>query len=144
MIYTVTFNPAVDYVIHLEDIELEVGGFRHVPEHGMVRRLLSDFHLAQFDICIFCSVMQHIFKIGGVHEMRAGAGGEVAAALQQAHGAVVYLPVAALGGAHGAPALGEGGRVEDDEVVGCALLAQARQQLEDVGGEKVHLPLEPV
>ena len=42
---------------------------------------------------------------------------KAAAAGQQAHGAVVYLAVAALGGAHGAPALGEGRRVEDNEVV---------------------------
>ena len=102
---------------YLEDVELEIRGFRHVPEDGMIRSLLADFHFAEADVCIFSRIFQHIFKIFALHEVRAGAGGEVAAAGQQSHGAVVYLAVAALGGVDSPAALGEGRRVEDDEVV---------------------------
>ena len=38
---------------YLEDVELEIRGFRHVPEDGVVGGLLADLDLAQADVCIF-------------------------------------------------------------------------------------------
>ena len=70
--------------------------------------------------------------------MRAGAGDERSAGLQQAEGAQVQLFVAAHGSFCGTPGLGKGGGVKHDGVetaccVGPGLLVEGAQQVEGVG-----------
>ena len=90
----------------------------------MVGGLLADFDLPQLTVGVFCRRLEHLDEqlLGG--KVRAAGRGQIAAAGQQLHGAVVDLLVAAHGILNGAARLGEGGRVENDEVVGVALLFQ--------------------
>ena len=57
------FAPRFLWALHkklhyLEDVELEIRGFRHVPEDGVVGGLLADLDLAQADVCIFSRFFQ--------------------------------------------------------------------------------------
>ena len=54
-----------------------------------------------------------LVKSSGVHEVGAGAGGQIAAVLYQLHAAQIDLSVALDGVFHGAAGLGEGGRIQD-------------------------------
>ena len=72
--------------------------------------------------------------LGG--EVTARAGGQVSAPGQQPHGPVVDLLISGHGPPGGLAAFGEGGRVQDDEIV--LPLLQPGQQVEHVGGHAVH------
>ena len=104
----------------------------------MVAALLAGFDLAQLDAGIPGGVPEHGDELVLRGKMAAGAGGQVAAPGQQPHGPVVDLLVAGDGVGHGFPGLGEGRRVQDDEIVPGRLLFQRRQQIKDIGGNAVH------
>ena len=97
------------------------------------------FDLPQLTVGVLCGGVQHLDEqlLGG--KVGAAGRGQIAAAGQQLHGAVVDLLVAAHGVLHGAARLGEGRRVQNDKVVGVALFFQPGQQLKGVLAEKVHV-----
>ena len=71
--------------------------------------------------------------------MAARGSGKIPAARQEAHRAEVNFLVSLFGVVRRAARLGEGRRVEDDEVIGLFVRGlELREQVEDVGGEKVH------
>ena len=72
------------------------------------------------------------------------AGGEKTAPGQQLHGPVVDLLIPGDGVGNGPAGLGEGRRVQDDEVVPLRLLLQRGQQVEHVGGHAVYCAGEAV
>ena len=76
--------------------------------------------------------------------MGAGAGGQIPAPGQQLHGPVVDLLVAAHGVLDGLAALGKGRGVQNDEVVFLGLTGQGGQQVEHVGAQEIHLPVQAV
>ena len=94
--------------------------------------------LPQLHAGVLCGAVEHGHELLLRGEVGAGAGGQVPAPGQQPHGPVVDLLVPGDGVCHGLPGLGEGRRVQDDEVVPLRLLLQGRQQVEHVGGHAVH------
>ena len=117
----------------------------------MVGSLLALLDLLQLHVCLVRRVGDRLGKEVARHEVAAAARGQVAPAREQAHGLIVDLAVALCGVLDGAAALCEGRRVEDDEVEGAALLAQARavltqlrQIFEDVRAGEVHAIVEPI
>ena len=85
-----------------------------------------------------------LFEEVRVHEVGAGAGDEVAAVSDQLHAAQIDLTVAARGGLDGIAGLGEGGRIEDDDVILLALLDQLGQKSEDVAAQEGDAVLDAV
>lgn len=75
----------------------------------------------------------------GADVVGAGEGGEDAAGFEHLHGAEVDLLVAAEGIAHGAFGFGEGGGIEDDEVVAGGGGFVALEEVEAVFGDAVDL-----
>ena len=112
----------------------------------MVGRLLARLNLAQRNACILGSVVQHLLEIGVCHKVGAGAGGKIPATGQQLHCLGVDLAVAADGVLERVAALGERGRVKDDEIViaGNDLVCHVGQKLKYVGTNKVHFALKTV
>ena len=76
---------------------------------------------------------QHLQKLAFADVEGARAGDQDAAGPQHLQGAEVQLFVAAQGGGHGAPGLGEGGRIEHDGVVLPAGGGVVLEQVEGVG-----------
>ena len=77
--------------------------------------------------------------------MAAGSGGKIAAARQQPQCAQIDLLIAALGIIRRFSRLGEGRRIENDEVIGLsALRLQLRQKLKHVRDQKVHAVVQSV
>ena len=100
----------------------------------MVRRLLASFDLAEADAGVFGGIVEHLAEQVVAHEVRARAGRQVTAAGQEFHSFQVDFFIAPDGIADGMARLGEGRRVEDDEVIVMALVfSQVREQIEDVG-----------
>lgn len=126
-------------------------GLGDAPDDGVVGGLLALLHLAELHVGVVGRLGDGILEAVGVHEVGAAARGQVAAAGQQAQGLVVDLAVTAGGGGHVLAALGEGRRVQNNEVEGAALLGAAAlvgdegvQVLEDVGAGEAHDVLEAV
>lgn len=108
----------------------------------MVGGLLPGLDLPQLDPGVVGRVAEHFPEqlLGG--EVTARAGGQVSAPGQQPHGPVVDLLISGHGPPGGLAAFGEGGRVQDDEVV--LPLLQPGQQVEHIGTHAVHHALQPV
>ena len=105
----------------------------------MVRRLLTCFNLAQRYVGILRRIMQHLHEEFLLHEVRAGAGSQIAAARQQLHRLEVDFLIAADSILHRAAGLRKGRRVEDDEVILVRMLVeQLAQQIKNVCLESVH------
>ena len=131
--------------------EIEVVGFGHAPQDGVVGRLLALFDLLELDVRRSRRLADRALQKARRHEMRAGTGGQVAPAREQAQGELVDLQIAAAGLLHRRPALGKGRRVQDHQVEGAALFRQPllvarerRQVVEDVGAGEAHPVGKPV
>ena len=99
----------------------------------MIRSLLSGFDLFQRDAGVAGRALEHSNKELVRHKVRTGTGGQIASAGQKLHGPQVNLLVALARIVYRAAALGEGGRIQDDEIVFFAvLLLQGGQQIKDV------------
>ena len=130
---------------NLEQEEFEVVGFGHAPYDGMVGRLLAFLDLAQLNAGIVRRAHEHFAEAVGIHEVRAAASGQVSAARQGFHGAVVDLVVATCSRIDGLAALRERRRVKNDEVVWCFFLGlDFGQQIEHVDGLEAHAIFEAV
>lgn len=101
---------------NLEKEEFQVVCFRHGHEDRMIRGLLAEFDLAECHACISGCFLHHFHEEFLSHEVRAGAGGKVAASWQDLHRAVVDFLVAAEGFMDGLSRLCESRRIEDDVV----------------------------
>ena len=111
----------------------------------MVTALRARFDLPQLDARVRGGGAQHSLKAFGGHEVAARRGRKVAAARQQAHRAQVDLLVPLFGVVRRAARLCERRGIEDDEVIGLFVRGlELREQVEDVGGEKVHFVLKAV
>lgn len=84
--------------------------------------------------------MEHLPEQRLGHEVRAGAGREIAAARQHTHCLEVDLLVAAYCVLDRSAAFRERGRVEDNEVVGSIpRLVQIGEQIENVRDSELHI-----
>ena len=129
----------------MEDEEFEVIGFGDVPEDGVIGALLAGFDLAEPHAGISGGVVEHLLEIGFGHEVRAGAGGEIAAARQELHGFEVDLFVALDRVFERVASLGKGGGIEDDKiVVAFARLRHVGEQIKHVGADEIHASVKPV
>ena len=104
----------------------------------MVRRLSAVLHLAEALVAAGGRLADGLGEELGVHEVGAGAGGQVASVLHQLQAPHIDLPVALDGVLHGGPGFGEGGGIQNDYVKFFALPLQLREQVKDVGAEKLH------
>ena len=104
----------------------------------MVAALRARFDLPQLDARVRGGGAQHALKAFGGHEMAARGSGKIAAARQKAHRAEVNFLVALFGVVRRAARLGEGRRVEDDEIIGLFVRRlELRQEVKNVGGEEI-------
>ena len=110
----------------------------------MVAGLLPGLDLPQLHSGVSGGAVEHGCELLLCGEVGAGAGGEKTAPGQQLHGPVVDLLIPGDGVGNGPAGLGEGRRVQDDEVVPLRLLLQRGQQVEHVGGHAVHCAGEAV
>ena len=110
----------------------------------MVGALLARFDLAQLDARVVRGAVEHFDEQLLRRKMAARAGREVAAARQELHRAVVDLLIARHRPLRRPSALGEGGRVEDDEVVLHRLLCERREEVKHVRRHALHHIAEPV
>ena len=104
----------------------------------MVAGLLPGLDLPQLHAGISGGVVEHGHELFLCGEVGAGAGSHISAPGQQTHGPVVDLLVPGDGIADGLAGLGEGGRVQNDEIVPGRLLLQSGQQVKDIGRHALH------
>ena len=104
----------------------------------MIRRLGLKFHLAQTAVDAGGCLSDGLGKELIVHEMGAGAGGQIAAVLYQLHAPEIDLPVSLYGLFDGISGFGKSGGIQDDHIVLFALLFQAGQQVKDVLTDEIH------
>ena len=75
------------FVYNLKDIELQIITLRHIcricPENRMIRRLCSEFHLAESLVCCLCRLFDCLCQKFLCHEMGAGTGCKIAAVFYQ-------------------------------------------------------------
>lgn len=78
---TATFKPLL-FIDDLEDIKLQIITLRHIrricPENRMIRRLCSEFHLAESLVCCLCRLFDCLCQKFLCHEMGAGTGCKIA------------------------------------------------------------------
>lgn len=120
-------------------VAAEVFGFGDGGEDGVVGALGVGGDAAERLLGIDGGVGDAAVEFLGADVMRAGEGGEDAAGLEHLHGAEVDLLVAAKGIAHGAFGFGEGGRIEDDQIVAGGGGFVALEEVEAVFGDAIDL-----
>ena len=69
-----------DFLHHLEDEELQIVGLGDAPEDGVVRGLLALLDLLELDPGVPGGGGHHPLEAVGLHEVGAGAGGQIPAA----------------------------------------------------------------
>ena len=115
---------------HLEDIKLQIIRIPGAPQYRMIRRLCPELHLPQPLMHILRSLPDRLCKKLLVHEMRAGAGRQIAAVFHQLHPPQVDLTVSFyrfLDGASG-----------HHHIELLPLLLQSREQVEHILADKFH------
>ena len=85
---------------HLKQVELQVICLGHVPQNGVIRRLLARGNLPQLHPGVRCRGGQHFAEFFLRGKVAAAAGGQVAPARQKAHGAGVDFFIAAQTAKH--------------------------------------------
>ena len=115
----------------------------------MVGRLLARLNLPQRNPGVGRRLVQHLDEQALGHKVGAGAGSEISPARQQAHRPQVYLLVATRRALHRLAGLGEGRRVEDDEVKlpvppHHLRLGEGGQQVKYIFRKVLHPVLQPV
>ena len=126
-------------LFNLENIEFEIIRFRYVPEDGMVGTLLARFDLTELDAYFCGAVDEHFTEKIVAHEMRAGAGCEIAASRKNTHGKLIDLLVTVGRVTDGFSAFCEGGRIENDEIIRLfALFVESAEIIENVGFDTFH------
>ena len=120
-------------VADLKNIELEVIGFVGTPQNGMIRRLGAELHLTQAAVRGTRGLPNGLGEELGVHVVRAGAGGKVAAVLDELHAAQVNLAVALDGVFNGVFGFCERRGIENDDVELLAFVFERGEQIKNVG-----------
>ena len=120
-------------VTDLKNIELEVIGFVGTPQNGMIWRLGAELHLTQAAVRGTRGLPNGLGEELGVHVVRAGAGGKVAAVLDELHAAQVNLAVALDGVFNGVFGFCERRGIENDDVELLALVFERGEQVKNVG-----------
>ena len=124
----------LSFLTYLKDVKFQiVGGLIPGPQDRMVRGLGAVFHLAEPLMHAGGRLPDRLGEQGRIHEMGAGAGGQIASVLYQAQAPQVYLPVASDRVLDRAAGLGEGRRVQDDHIEPLTSPFQLGQELKDIG-----------
>ena len=105
----------------------------------MVRRLGPVLHLSEPFMYIAGGFTYGFGKQFRVHEMRAGAGGQIAPVLYQLHASQVDFAVALDRVFNGISGLRKRRRVQDDHIVFTAFLLQPGKKAENIGTLKLYL-----
>ena len=105
---------------------------------------MSIFHLPQPLMHIPCRLPDGLREQLIGHKMRAGAGCQKAAVLQQLHGTQVDFPIALHCIFHGASGFGKGGRVQNNHIKFSALCLQFGQKRKHILALKFHHILQAV
>ena len=99
----------------------------------MIRRLGAELHLTQAAVRGARGLPNGLGEELGVHVVRAGAGGKVAAVLDELHAAQVNLAVALDGVFNGVLGFCERRGIENDDVELLALVFERGEQIKNVG-----------
>ena len=110
----------------------------------MIRGLGPEFDLAQAPAGAVGSFPDGPGEKLWIHEVGAGACGQIAAVLYQLHTPQVDLPVSLDSVFHGAAGLGECRRIQYDQIIALSPGLQLWQQVKDIGTDKLHPVGQPV
>lgn len=110
----------------------------------MIGCLMAIFHLTQAFMHILCRLPDGLGEQFIGHEMRAGAGCQKAAILQQLHGAQVDFAIALNRIFHGASGLCKGRRIKNDYIEFSALCFESGQQCKHILALKFHNLLQAI
>ncbi len=116
----------------LKGVAPEVLRFRNAGDDGVVSALAVHIQQTKRTLGIHRCGIDHGAEISGSNVVGAAECGEDAAGLQHLEGAEVDLLVAAQGIMEGLLGLGKAGRIQDDEIVGVAVLFCRLQEVEHV------------
>ena len=119
---------ALGLIHNLKNIEFQIIGFLCRPENRVTGCLMAIFHLTQAFMHILCRLPNGLGEQFIGHEMRAGAGCQKAAILQQLHGAQVDFAIALNRILDRASGLCKGRRIKNDYIEFSALCFESGQQ----------------
>ena len=124
---------------NLENIKFQVIRLIRRPQNRMVCCLGPVLHLPEPFVYIARGLTYGFGKQFRVHEMGAGTGGQIAAALYQLHASQVDFAIALDCVFNGISGLCKCRRIQDNHVVFAAFLLQPGKKVEDIGTLKLNL-----